>query len=160
MYNCKKIKDLILTDYVDTQLDPQSKSQVEDHLRHCAVCQAFAKEVKECLIVPFEKSSRQEVPVHLWDTIKDRILQEEVHPQSLRDVILGWLQGITFPRLVPALVSFVMVFFISSTIFLDWQTKQAQEQEQGAYVEYMLSSAATNQKDNHDLGTPIEQYFL
>ena len=161
MDNCKRIKDLILTDYIDNQLDSSSKDQVENHLLSCKTCQNFAMEVKERLMEPLASTFRQELSSEIWETLKQKIFQEQTKKQGLGDWILGWIGSISFPRLVPVLVSLVMVVFISSTIFLNWQTKQAQDQEQGAYVEFMLSSATvSNHGDNHDLGTPIEQYFL
>jgi anti-sigma factor RsiW len=159
MYDCKKIKDLILTDYVDSQLDNSIKGQVEAHLSQCESCRSFAQEVESHLVVPFEKAQLQEVPSEVWESIKQKVSQES-QPQGIKDLIQGWIEGFNFPRFVPAVASFVMFVCISSAVLLNWQTKQAQIQEQGSYVEFMLSSAASNAKDSYDLGTPIEQYFL
>lgn len=159
MHNCKTIKDLILTDYIDTELNSDTKKQIEDHLYQCKACQSFAKEVRESLIVPFEKVNRQEVPSYIWENIKEKIVHPQPQP-GFSEVVQGWFNAITFPRLMPGLVSLVTLLFITSTVFFNWQTNQAKEREDGAYIEYMLSSAATNQKDYHALGTPIEQYFL
>ena len=161
MDNCKKIKELVLTDYTDERLDKASRDKVEEHLSQCVACQNFAREVKSNLIMPFEKVSRQEVPGHLWSKIQQKIQQEQYVKSNVLDLISQWVRGISLPRLVPALGSFVMLSLVTSTVFFNWQIKQAQDQEQGAYVEYMLSSAPVlSQGVGSDLGTPIERYFL
>ncbi len=160
MDKCKKFRDLILTDYIDAQLDGVSKAQVQEHLHQCATCQAFFLEVKNKLIVPFEKAPHQPVPTHLWGIIEERIRQGHSRV-SVVDFIRGWIEGITFPRLVPALASLIMVVFIGSTVFVNQQVKQAQDWEGGTYLAYILSSTGVSVPvNNHDLGTPIEQYFL
>ena len=161
MYNCKQIKELILTDYVDAQLDAASKSQVENHLHQCIACQDFAKEVKSHLIVPFEKASRQEVPEYLWQEIQQKIQHEQYAKQGVLDSVRDWLAGLSFPRFMPALGSFVMLFFLGSSFFLNQQMKQAQDQEQRSYLTYMAVSIGSSiQVGSNDRTTPIEEYFL
>ena len=161
MDNCKKFRDLILTDYIDAQLDIAIKTQVEEHLHECASCKAFAQEVKTSLVVPFEKVTRQEVHVYLWQEIEEKIQQQQNLSKSLWDLIQGWMEGITFPKLVPAVCSLAMLVFIGSAIFFNQQIKQAQNREQGSYLAYVLTSeGSTGQASNGDLGTPIEKYFL
>lgn len=160
MDSCKKFRDLILTDYMDAQLDAASQAQVDRHLQKCAACKAFAAEVKN-LVLPFEKATRQQVPAHLWKAIEERIQQEQYSPQNLWDLICGWIEGISFPKLVPALGSLVMLIVVGSTVFFNYQIEQARNQEQGAYLAYMLSPLGTSaQAENNNWGTSLEQYFL
>lgn len=161
MDKCKEIQDLVLMDYVDGQLDIAIKDQLERHLSTCSSCQNFAQEVKQHLIMPFENSDRQQVPLKLWSAIQEKIYQEQSSKQGVLENIKQWLNSLTLPQLVPALVSFTMVFFVTSTIFINQQIKQATDQEEGSYVAYVLASEATmSQGDSEDLGTPIEKYFL
>jgi len=161
MDNCKNFKDLILTDYIDGQLDIALKEQVESHLHQCASCQSFAREVKENLIVPFEKASHQEVPSYLWRQIQEKIYEESSSRLGVLDVMRGWIKGITFPRLVPVFCSFMMFFLIGTTFLYNQQAKLAQDQERGSYLAFILtSSTAVSPVGGNDLGTPIEKYFL
>ncbi len=43
--HCSKVLE-VLSDYVDGQLRPQLKAQVDDHLRQCAVCERFGGRFK------------------------------------------------------------------------------------------------------------------
>lgn len=160
MNKCETFKELILTDYIDGQLQGSVKTDVEEHLRHCPACQAFFLEVKNNLVVPFEKVPRQTVPNHLWGIIEERIRQGYSRVSAL-DFLWGWMEGLTFPRLVPAMATLAMVVLIGSTIFVNQQVKQAQDQEGGMYLAYILSPLGVSAPvNNSDLGTPIEQYFF
>ena len=46
MKKCDHFKDLILTDYIDGELDKKFSESLESHLLDCSDCRAFFKEVK------------------------------------------------------------------------------------------------------------------
>lgn len=160
MDRCEQFKEIILTDYIDGALNAVAKKEVDDHLSQCAACQAFANEVKSTLVLPFEKANRQEVPAELWGQIKEQIAQEQIPQESFLDRVTEWLGNLSMPKLVPVLGSFVMVFFVSSMVFFDHQTKQAQDLERGSYLAYVLDTAGNLGQIDSDMETPIEQYFL
>ena len=70
MKQCEHFKDLILTDYIDGELDKNLAGSLESHLLDCSDCRAFFKEVKDNTALPFQQVLHQPVPVGLWDTIK------------------------------------------------------------------------------------------
>ena len=161
MDKCHDIRDLILTDYIDNQLEGAIKERLERHLRQCSACQAFAKEVKNDLVRPFEKASRQEVPEHLWSNIQEKILQQGHAQEGFLDRLREWVGAITLPRLIPAVCSFAMLVFVGSMVFFHQQTTQARDQEQVLYLASVLNSAGTmGHTGSKDFGTPIETYFL
>jgi anti-sigma factor RsiW len=164
MDKCNHIKDLILTDYMDDQIDDALKKQVESHLHQCASCRAFALESQENLAVPFQKLDRQVVPAHLWKNIQEKIQEEQSYQPSFLDLAKDWIGGITFPKLVPVLASLVLVVLIGSNVMVNQQVQQAQqvqEEEQVIYLASVFSSVEqTDALAEKGLETPIEQYFL
>lgn len=154
MKNCKEIKDLILTDYIDEQIDQATKSRVETHLLSCPDCQAFSQEVKSSLVVPFEQAERQAVPAHLWNSIKEKIEEKEY---AVASNPFEKLLELLFPRLVPAFASVAILILVGSFVFHDQLVKRDQAKAQEKYLVSLLSTA----EDNSDgLGTTIEEYFL
>jgi anti-sigma factor RsiW len=163
MKKCEHFKDLILTDYIDGELDKDSAGSVESHLLDCSDCRAFLKEIKNNAVISSASANvlRQPVPAELWDTIRQRIEHKDREADSLEDLIdklKGW---ISFPRLVPVFASFVVMFLVGSVTLDKIQVQQAQARDQGEYLISLLSSTdISSSSDNNDQGTPIEHYFL
>ena len=161
MMNCKEIKDLILTDYIDGRLDTALKAELESHLCQCPACQTFAQEAKEYLKTPFQQANRQEVPAQLWENIKDSIEAEQTPGLDFLGAIKGWLYGLSLPKLIPVFASFAILFFIGSNLLINQQVKQAQNEEQVIYLASVFSTAdgvGVIQSDDQEM--PIEKYFL
>ena len=154
MNNCKEIQDLILTDYIDGQADQETKSHVENHLLACADCRVFAQEVKANLVVPFERAQRQTVPAHLWNSIKEKIEEEQY---ARAPDFLDRLLDLFSSRLAPVLASLAVLIVVGSFVFHDRLVKHAREEAQGKYLASLLSPAEDN---TSGLGTTIEEYFL
>ncbi len=161
MNTCKEFKDIILTDYIDGELDGKVKDQIEGHLRVCSQCREFADEVKAQLITPFQQTLRANVPEKLWRSIEESIVKEneQVHPA------VNWIdrlvQSLTFPRLAPVVLSFIL--FISAGLWLlnSRQGSQVAGSDPGEYVADVLDSVNDlAQTDTNSFGTSIEQYFL
>jgi len=160
MKKCDQYKDLILTDYIDRQLSQEVSSELENHLLDCSDCRIFLKEVKNNK-TPFQQAFQEQVPGELWDTIKQKIENDNQVNDRIED-ILGKLRGlIFFPRLVPVFVSFVLMLLAGSVTFNRIQIQQTQARDQGEYLVSLLSNTTSvSQAESNDLGTPIEHYFL
>ena len=161
MKKCDHFKELILTDYMDGELDKDAVAGLESHLLDCVDCRAFFKEVKNNAVVPFKQALRQPVPAELWDTIKQNIEQKDQVSNPLED-LLDKLKGlIVFPRMVPVFASLVLMLLAGSVTLNTIQVQQAKEKDQGEYLVSLLSPTSTStSSDNNDGGTPIEHYFL
>jgi hypothetical protein len=164
MKKCEHFKDLILTDYIDGELDKSLAGSLESHLLDCSDCRAFLKEVKDnAAIFPVSCSAdmvRQPVPVGLWSTIKQRI-EHENQEDPLADFIDKLKGLIVFPRLVPIFASFVLMLLAGSVTLNTIQIQQTKEKDQGEYLVSLLSPTdASSQTDNNEGTTPIEHYFL
>jgi len=161
MKKCEQIKDMILTDYIDGQLDKGSVETLENHLLDCSLCRAFLKEVKESVTTPFQQTQRQEVPAELWQAVRQGIEQETPQGSFVKDLV-GKIKGfVFFPRLVPVFASFLLMFLAGSMTLNTIHLQQAQAIDQGSYLVSILSpTASAAQPESNDLGTPIEHYFL
>ena len=165
MKKCDHFRDLILTDYIDGQLDKNSLGSLESHLLDCSDCRAFLKEVKDNAgISPVFCSAdvlRQPVPTELWDTIKQNIEHENQARSPLADCIdklKGWIVA---PRMVPVFASLILMFLAGSVTLNTIHLQQDRAKDQGEYLVSLLSSTGPSaQAENNDGGTPIEHYFL
>lgn len=158
MKNCEQYRELIFTDYVDGQLDAKLVALVEDHLMDCSDCRLIFKELKTS-IAPLKTAEPQEVPVELWSQIKEKIEtppQEQNFLEQMLENLKGWL---VFPRLVPVLASFLVMFLAGSVTLNTMYVQQAQARDQGEYLASVLTPDATVSSETQ-AGTPIESYFL
>lgn len=155
MKECDYFRDLILTEYIDRELDKTSADGVESHLLACSDCRTYLKEVKNNTALLAGQASSQPVPPELWDAIKQGI--EDKPPfEKFINGLKGW---ITFPRLVPVFASLVLMLLVGSVTVNTIQVQQAKDKDQGEYLVSLLSSSS--QADNNDdSGTPVERYFL
>lgn len=161
MKKCEYFKDLILTDYIDGELDKSTVGNLEGHLLDCSDCRAFLKEVKSNAALPMDQARQQTVPPQLWDSIRQRIEEENQATSPFAD-FMDKIRGlIVYPRLVPVFASLALMFLAGSVTLNTIQIQQAKAQDQGAYLVSLLgSTGAPASSENNDLGTPIEHYFL
>src|SRR5882672_10339658 len=101
MDDCKRFKDLLLTDYLDAQIDPKTKEQIDAHLRMCPECRLFAQEAERDLVTPFKNVQPEEVPVHLWTAIQERLQKETSVSERIRNLMGRWVESSFFQRLAP-----------------------------------------------------------
>jgi len=119
MKKCDHFKDLILTDYMDGELDKNSAKNVESHLLECSDCRAFLKEVKSNAALPFQQTLHQPVPAELWGAIRQRIEDRNQAVNPLADFIEKLKGLIVIPRLVPVFASLILMFLAGSVTFIE-----------------------------------------
>lgn len=156
MSPCKNFRDLILTDYIDGEIEQKIKVQLEEHLRTCSSCREFADEAKTRLVAPFQKAAPDPVPQDLWSAIETEILQQQEN--TSRNWLARLTQVFTLPRLVPVVLS--LVLFISAGMWMLYERQIVKiNNEQEEYAAYVWDSVELSEADN-GLDTPLEQYFL
>ena len=161
MKKCEHFKDLILTDYIDGELDKNSALSLEDHLSGCGECRVFLKEVKDNAAMPLKRTLQEPVPAVLWEGIKQNIENKNQEAEPLADLIAGLKGWFVFPRLVPVFASLFVMLLAGSAVLNTIHIQQAKDKEQGEYLVSMLSPKDISaQADNNDGATPIEHYFL
>ena len=99
--NCKKIRELLLTDYLDKQTGLELRTEVEEHLKICPECRRLEAEIRRAIVLPFKDVKGPQAPQYLWLNIKERITERESRKRSLLDRLREKLQ--VFSLSAPAL---------------------------------------------------------
>ena len=160
MSTCKEFKEIILTDYIDGELDQTTKGQLEGHLHVCAQCREFSDEVKAQLVAPFKGAPRAAVPADLWRSIEESIAQENEEMQPAASWSDRFIQSLALPRLAPVVLSFILFVLVGLWVF-NRQAPQTVNNDSGEYAAYVMDSVNELAETGSDvLGTSIEQYFL
>jgi len=160
MKKCEHFRDSILTDYIDGELNKESRSILENHLLDCKECRVFLKEVKNIAALPLQDAGNQPVPAVLWDSIKQSIEDENQSTSPLENFIEKIKDWMVFPRLVPVFASLIIMLLAGSVTLNTIQIQQDKDKQQGEYLVSLLSPASSSSSESNDPGTPIEHYFL
>ncbi|OQA57793.1 MAG: hypothetical protein BWY42_00347 [Candidatus Omnitrophica bacterium ADurb.Bin277] len=84
---CNKVRERLLTDYRDGELDRRECEKIDSHLRDCGACKKFQEEILKFAVVSPEGSGELRPGPEVWDRIRSAIFEEE--PEA------GWLTGVS-----------------------------------------------------------------
>ena len=75
--NCERAQEIILTDYLDQELDQRGLNEIERHLSGCAHCREFLTAARQATITPFSAPTKVKLPQDkIWQNIKNQIEEE------------------------------------------------------------------------------------
>jgi anti-sigma factor RsiW len=163
MIQCKKIQELLQTDYLDQETDQQEERFITEHLKQCSACSQLEKKLQAQRLL-FQGVKRQPVPERIWSNISDAIITERLKPQKgFISGILERLRGLIFlPRpamvLATSLFSVIIIFAFFANVAIQKQVLLSKQNTAEGIAGYSLNSK--NGYVLYDLGTSIEEYFL
>lgn len=160
--NCKEIQELLITDYIDNEIDDRSRNEIEQHLKACKECGRFEQALKQAAVTPFEGAAKEKVPEHIWHQLKGRIESEQAvsQPVNVFDrlrTILPMRKPVFALAAVTAAVLFILV--ITKIPLNGQKTVNAYLDEQLEFFSYTMNGEK-NGYSSMDFGTNIEKYFL
>ena len=164
--NCKEVQELILTDYLDEQLDSEKGNEIEMHISGCQQCHQFKAAAKNALVEPFKGVERAFPQEEVWHRIKRKI---ETEKQQFN--VLGLIERIKhmflFPRNVFALITVSVAIVIIVIMFATYHNSDQEalnvsrekQIENLAFLAYEIDYYSPVAEDI-SYGTAIEEYFL
>jgi len=160
---CKKIQELLKTDYLDGEVNPQEEQFIKEHLAQCPECSRLEKELRVHHLL-FQGAKRKQVPERIWGNIRDAIVAERLNQEeeALSLGILRRLRDFIFARrpvfVLAASLSVIILFAVVATVFI--QNKVSLSKQNAAESILGYSFNGENGYVLYDLGTNVEQYFL
>lgn len=168
--NCKEIQELLLSDYIDGELDKSKEAELQRHLGACPECLESFALIRKTAIDPLARAGKVDLSEDaLWRTIESRIQKENavaVSPDALPDIIAILKQWFVFPRIAFAL-SVVLIFSMTALYFNRDRREEvatsasAEIKTQEQFLAYMdMDLTDDESSDTEGYGTAIEEYFL
>ena len=169
MANCKKIQNLILTDYLDGEMD---KSLVEKHIASCKDCKRFLGIVEKTTVKPLENAKKLELDQDaIWTKIQGQIREEENEsieylPEiTIFDQIKQVFFSLKSAFVVLGLIVLFYVIFVSNfnnnKFYLVKDTKDIVDSNtMDSYEDLYLAYFQDQSQDYEDYGSDLEEYFL
>lgn len=163
---CKEIQELILTDYLDNEVTPLLKVEIEQHLVGCTACREFESAAKKAVIEPFRNPARPNPTDSVWQNIRERIETGENQTVNPSADIMGRIKSFLFaPK--PALVTAtVMALLLLAVIWIKPPSENKDIinpniEEQIDYMAYLVEGSNQLSMDQGEgYGTSIEEFFL
>jgi len=164
---CDEIRDLILTDYMDTQMPRDQREAIEKHLSSCENCFDLALNVRKLTVQPFFGAQRNRISKDaVWKKVRAQI--EAEHAPTVRTNPIGELlnrlkENFYIPKpafalgLVIVVLLGVKIFFIAPKAEFQYVRQIVNQQEQ--FVGGDIFDMASDDS-NGSYGTDIEEYFL
>ena len=160
---CKKIQELLKSDYLDGQTNQREEKFIKEHLARCAPCRRLEAELQAQRQL-FQEAKRLPVPEGVWQNIRQGIINADLKPASrLAGGILERLENYLFaPRPVFVLASaLTMIIFVMIFFTLAIQKRQFPGRLNDADSDMAVYSLNGESDDLlYSLGTNIEEYFL
>jgi len=75
---CKNVRERLLTDYLDQELDATERGRIDGHLGTCAHCREFLEAVRKTAVAPFQDAGEMTPSCEVWNRIESHIAAERV----------------------------------------------------------------------------------
>ena len=164
--NCRRIKELIMTDYIDNEISEEVKKQIKRHLKDCSQCRQFEQTLRQAAVEPFRKAEEVQPPDSIWPQIKENITVQEKQAEGFFVGLRDRLQLIFTARRPVFAVATIMAVILIAVIFrrLPFNSQNGVSGYIGEQIEFFsyLGADETGDFDTDyiDLDTAIEKYFL
>ena len=174
---CKKIQELLLTDYIDGEAGDTLKNEVEEHVSSCHTCRQFKQDLLITAIEPFRKARETKAPDFVWNHIKEALEQSAIVLEE-REKSGGFLanlrnyltqvrhRGCLFSAPKPALalatgLAAVIVLMITVSRTNNQRVAKVYPEKQVEYLTRVIGdSEYFSLEENNGYGTAIEEYFF
>lgn len=164
--NCDKFNDILLTDFIDGLVDPETAVQIQEHLDSCLDCSTKYDQLLNLKGTINDIFPMVKTPDAVWNNIKSNINTQR--RENFVNKLHEQLKNIFFPENFnyrPVLAySFIVMLIATATLRLNI-TSQSSNQELKLVLNEEIKSLAMDKYDlfiegNNDFATDIEICFL
>ncbi|MEI8176500.1 MAG: zf-HC2 domain-containing protein, partial [Candidatus Omnitrophota bacterium] len=78
--NCKKARELIITDFLDSEIHERERSRLEAHIGGCYDCTEYARAARAAAVEPFDAVIKTVPPERVWRGVLKNITAREERP--------------------------------------------------------------------------------
>lgn len=164
-YSEDEIKELILTDYLDDELDLEQRKAVEAYVAQHPELQEFVKTAKGSLKEPFENIKQEQPPEQVWHHIKESIEDSRISaPSPFKTFIKRLKESLSKPSPALAFGSLSIILLLGVGPYV-WQkaspTNNYSDEQQIEYLSLLVDDDLdSSEEEDGFIGSAIEDYFL
>ncbi len=154
--DCKKIKDMLMTDYFDGRLTEAEIKEINIHIKHCSSCTKSIEALSEVNKI-LKKPGQKMVPDYLFSKVLRRIDEGMENPTFI-EVLLSR------KVFAPALSFTVAVLLIFGTYFISFSNRFHPAANQNGiesitYISEPANSDNLSEQNPVNFGSAAEAFF-
>jgi len=156
--DCKQIRKMLASDYMDNELDPPAREQVDRHLEKCPDCRKICENLA-AITQPLRRAQRMNVPQDVWPRIQAELRRQHslaARPKTVsRNNILEFF--LMRPAFAAVAAAAAILIIVSAVMYMPTQ------QPAGVRSAPDLSSLTGNieiREQHAGFGSCIEQLLL
>lgn len=161
--DCKKMEELIITDYMDGRLESAALEKAESHIASCSRCRKLVEDLRSIRAV-FKGARIEEPPFSVWQGVREEI--SGIHKKKVSmDLAHGFfaLARPFFAHFKPAIAiatTAVLILVILTAIrLLPFGGQTVIPIDQDDILSITMAEGNGNDKE-YDFNTAAEEYFL
>lgn len=162
--DCKKVQALIMTDFIDGEINKQLLEELRVHLNDCSQCRQFEQILREEAVEPFKQARRLKPPESLWFSIREIIGSEQ---KKGIFAALKERMAIRDSLRIKVMATATLMAVIFTTIFFSQLVRHKQNisadysAQEITFISYLDTDLVSSDDNiNTDFGTTIEEFFL
>jgi len=164
--NCEKIKESILTDYIDNEMNDEERMRLNIHFARCRRCKEFFETVKNTVVKPFANAKKIEPPAIIWHRVKEAVMAKQ---QKKLGFVASMLEKLKSAFYVPkpalamsTIMALVLIVVLTTTLkFSNKEASETNREDQAEYSTYSIETPVSAFLNNDSgFGTLVEKYFL
>lgn len=155
--NCEMVKSLLLTGYIDNELDAGTSAAVKGHLAKCPSCEAFEAAIRRSAVEPFRDVDNVQPPEKVWRKIAVSIKEAPRPGLKFTSLQQGLAAAFAFPKPLFLAATMAMILLVTA-LFLHHH--YAEQRSIGLYIEeemaYISSSSLNNGAADDEILTDMD----
>lgn len=163
--DCKKARELLLTDYVDGEVSVSIRNEIKLHLKGCAACQALEQKVLG-VRKHFREIKPVKPPEELWSSIKESLSKEQVRYEgSLVSRAIDFIHSSLWLRKPAFALSTIITVILLAVAVMHFQTPRQRLvkdylRQQSDFIRSLQYPVNGETEKDFDFGTNIESYLF
>lgn len=166
---CEKVRDFLMSDFLDGELEGKQAEEVRVHLRDCKACRRFEEEVKAAAVIPLREAGPLNPPDSVWQKIEASIdgqTRKSWNLAGFPESVRGFFARIPVfvPKPVFGGLGVLGVVLIALLMTLPAGTRSERVRnylgEQMLYLTGISSQQNGGETDGDWLGTPAELFLI
>ena len=159
---CDQVRELLLTDYLDGEMEGANKEALQGHLSQCPHCREEGRIIQKLAMEPFRNLERKTPSDEVWERIQRQIEKErEAAISTAADPGGRWKTFFSGGRGFAAATAAVFVILLVVTLLFKGPEKNEQATTPGIdYATTLFETVGTATLEEEGFGTVIEDVFL
>ncbi len=158
---CKRVMELLLTEYIDERLNEKENLEVKNHLESCQGCRDYYNLINKEVVAPLRNAREVTPSEEVWQGIRNKIIERKLAAQN-EGILARIKDTLALRKPVMALISVILILAIFSGIKISEHASYITVRN---YIQEKMTLVGETENDTetfngNGFGTSIEEFLL